>query len=468
MCGFGINIKNKRMETNNMETNTPTPVVAPAPRRTFLSFLLGFLVCLILAFVGFLSMRQEAQAPEVIAPAPSYGFVPEKGGATPTPGGAPIPPLYFYGPHNLTAYEGGHYRVVADYTKDQDSLYGFTIAPTFDRALFGRYNFDRDGSPNGMFGSGRNTLAVVDLAKNATAKNVGPDKQTAKWNFEWSPDGKYVAYVVNDGDALEVLDVSANKVVLTQKGEATTPVSWLKSDTFSFVQGGKLYSGSIQNPKAQVVAEGVDNSLCSFEGPPVLVAPLWSPSRTWVGYFTKNGYAVKNVKTGKVLTAKVAVSAEDDVCGAAPDIQVIGFDAGDNLYFRTENGNTTMKLTSITGEQAKYENLYAGPSKQLMSFSPDGAYMVFDAGTRGGTPVITEATGQQSITCHNEFGFGGGLAAGLGLAWSKQQPGTVVVSTSLPKGYVLSVLDLAHCKVLDHVLISEQYGQSGLAFVGVK
>lgn len=456
------------METNDMETNTPTPAVAPAPRRTFLSFLLGFLVCLILSVIGFLSMRQEAQAPEVIAPAPSYGFVPEKGGAAPTPGGAPIPPLYFYGPHNLTAYEGGHYRVVADYTKDQESLYGFTIAPTFDRALFGRYNFDRDGSPNGMFGSGRNTLAVVDLAKNATAKNVGPDKQTAKWDIAWSPDGKYVAYVVNDGEALEILDVSANKVVLTQKGEATTPVFWLKSDTFSFVQGGKLYSGSVSNPKAQVVAEGVDNSLCNFEGPPRLVAPLWSPSRTWVGYFTKNGYAVKNVKTGKVHTAKVAVSAEDDVCGAAPDIQVIGFDAGDNLYFRTQNGNTTMKLTSITGEQAKYENLYAGPSKQLMSFSPDGAYMVFDAGTRGGTPVITEATGQQSITCHNEFGFGGGLAADLGLAWSKQQPGTVVVSTSLPKGYVLSVLDLAHCKVLNHVLIGEQYGQNGLTFVGVK
>ena len=89
MYGSGINIKNKRMDTN-----TPTPLVAPAPRRTFLSFLLGFLVCLIFSFIGFLSMRQEAQAPEVIAPAPSYGFVPEKGGAVPTPRGAPILPLY--------------------------------------------------------------------------------------------------------------------------------------------------------------------------------------------------------------------------------------------------------------------------------------------------------------------------------------------------------------------------------------
>lgn len=448
-----------------METNTLTP---SPPRRTFLSFLLGFLVCLILAFVGFLSMRQEAQAPEVIAPTPSYGFVPEKGGAAPTPAGAPIPSLYFYGPFNLTAYEGGQYRVVADYAKDQESLYGFTIAPAFDRAIFGRYNFDRDGSPSGMFGSGRNTLAVLDLAKDGAAKNVGPDKQTAKWNFRWSPDGKYVAYVVNDGQALEILDVGANKVVLNLKGEATTPVFWLKSDVFSYVQNGKLYSGTISDPKAQIVAEGVDNSLCSFESPPALVAPLWSPTRTWVGYFTKNGYAVKNVKTGKVLTAKVAVSAEDDICGGSPDIQVVGFDAGDSLFFRTENGATTMKLSTITGEQTKYENLYAGPSKQLVEISPDGAYLVFDAGTRGGTPVITEAAGQQSIVCHNQFGFGGGPAAGSGHAWSKEQSGTVVVSTGLPKGYVLSVLDLAHCKVLDHVLVGERYGESGMTFVGIK
>lgn len=456
------------METNNMETNTPTPVVAPVPRKTFLPFLLGFLVCLILSFVGFLSIRQEAQAPEVVAPAPSYGFVPEKGGVTPAPTGAPMPPLYFYGPYNLTAYEGGRYRILADYKNDQESLYGFSIAPGLERAVFGRFNFDRDGSPGGMFGSGRNTLSLLSLDNSGALKNVGPDKQTAKWDLRWSPDGTYVSYVVNDGQALEVLDVSANKVVLNLKGAATTPMAWLKSDTFSFVQDGKLYSGSIANPKAQVVAEAVDNSLCNFEGPPALIAPLWSPTRTWVGYFTKNGYAVKNVKTGKVLTAKVAVSAEDGVCGATPDIQVIGFDAGDSLYFRTENGNVAMKLNTATGEQGKFENLYAGPSKQLVEISPDGAYMVFDAGTRGGTPVITAAAGQQGIVCRNEFGFGGGLAAGGGLAWSRKQPGTVVVSTGLPKGYVLSVLDIVHCKVLDHVLVGEEYGPDGLRFAGVQ
>ena len=451
-----------------METNTPAPVMVPAQRKTFLPFLLGFLVCLILSFLGFLSLRQEAQAPEVVPEKPAYGHGSPSSSPKPVPTVTPLPTLYFYGPYNLTAYEGGGYRILADYKNDQESLYGFSIAPGLERAVFGRFNFDRDGSPNGMFGSGRNTLALLSLDASSTVKNVGPDKQTAKWNFEWSPDGKHLSYVVNDGQALEILDVSTNKVVLNLKGEATTPLAWLKSDTFSFVQDGKLYSGSIANPKAQVVVEGVDNSLCNFEGPPALIAPLWSPTRIWVGYFTKNGYAVKNVKTGTVLTAKVAVSTEDDICGGSPDIQIIGFDAGDSLYFRTEQGGATMKLNTVTGEQGKFENLYAGPSKQLVEISPDGAYMVFDAGTRGGTPVITDAVGQQGIVCHNQFGFGGGLAAGGGLAWSKKQPGTVVVSTGLPKGYVLSVLDITHCKVLEHVLIGEQYGQDGLRFAGVQ
>lgn len=241
------------------------------------------------------------------------------------------------------------------------------------------------------------------------------------------------------------------------------------------MQDHQLYTGTLDNPKQTVIATGVYNALCSFEDPPFLVAPNWSKDQRYVGYFTKDGYYIKDTQTNQAYKANTTkVADETGACGDSVDINVIGWDNNNNFYFATNQGQTVYQMVLPTGEQSKFENLYAGPGTTLTQISPDGRYFVYAPAPATASRnfrasfTINNAGKDGSRVCNNEFGFSEGPVSNAERSWSKLESGVVVISTTLPQGYVLTSFDVQRCTVLANVIVPDTYGPDGLYYAGVQ
>lgn len=390
---------------------------------------------------------------------------------------AAAPKILFYSNYGLKMWSDNNFTAVADFSQSSSSVADIAVSPNAQKYIYGYYNYDRDGGAAGMFSSGINSLAVADfLGSQAAVK--GEQGKTAKWNLQWSPDSSKVSYTVNDGKALEILDVLSGKVLLHLDGAETSPVSWLSGSVFSFVQDHKLYTGTINNPKEKVISDNVYNSLCTFEDPPFLVAPNWSQDFRFVGYFTKDSYIVKDTQTGNTAKAKTTQNIDDaGICGNSVNISVIGWDIGNNFYFSTGTGGNNRVVYQMVlpgGGQEKFENLFAGPGTTLTQISPDGRYFVFapapsaySQNFRNGFTINNSGKDGDRV-CNNGYAFTSGPVSTASNSWSKKSPNVVVILTPLPDGYVLTPFDVQTCKVLANIIIPETYGPNGMSFAGAQ
>ncbi len=384
---------------------------------------------------------------------------------------AVFPKLLFSGPEGMEVWQNGKFVTVSKRDTTKFSLGNLIISPDRSKFIYGFFNSGTDGGPNGMFGSAANTLELAAFDKSLSAKTVGQAGTTAKWSLAWSPNNQLISYVVNDGQEMAILDINQNKVVQNLKGKDTSPVAWLGDNDISFVQDNKLYRGTIANPRQTTIAEKVENSLCTFESPPDLVAPNWSRDHRYVGYYTVAGYVVKDTSDSKTFTANAAKPSSDEICSNNIDVRPIGWDNSNNFYFVTNQGKKVMRMNLPDGKQQAFVNTYAGGDSHLVSISPDGAYMMYDQGAPG-LPTghsINRSGDNGEVVCHGMYDVrhSEGLAA-EDAGWSVKYPGTVALTTASPQGYVITVYDIKNCHFVNSLYIPTPEDVGGVTARGME
>jgi len=452
---------------------TKTPPVAPTPQHNLLAEVpqrrWGKIIGLILGGVAALGLIAGGYWYFIMnkpAPAPVVELEHSDGSDTESIVDGSEMKLIFYGKGGLVSWENGEFNGLFT---SKDSLFGATLSPDGSSLIVGHYNYDQDGSSAGLFGSGINTLKLVSLTLGDDPKTVGQEKGNAKWDFRWSPDSEHVAYVVNDGAALEILNIKTNKVVAKSEGKDTTPVQWLSENSLSFVQDGKLYLGRVSNLKEKIIAEKVDNSLCAFESPPILVPPLWSPDGNYVGFYRANSYIVKELK-GTREASLGALILDEGPCGDVVDISPIGWGNDNKFYFADFPHKSASVFDPAKWDFAPFSNGYAHPDSVLSNISPDSRYMVFPPHDPAFPYLrITEFGDKGNLVCNNEHLFTGTLAAEGDKAWSNLRPGVVVLKTLVTDGFVYTVFDVKNCKLIESIMVNKsgEFGDN-LDFVGIQ
>jgi hypothetical protein len=377
------------------------------------------------------------------------------------------PKLFLFKGDKVVSWQNDVFSEVADYSETKDFVHDFTISPDAKYFAYG-HGKQTDEGCCGLYTSALNTIAIGSM-ENLSVSDVGEKNTHAKWHLSWSPDSKYLAYVVNDGIAFEIMDTSNGAVVAKSSGEGTSSVVWLSSEEYSYVQDSKLYIGTLKNPKSKTITDNVSNDLCVFEGPRYVAPPIWSKDGQWVSYYTKDNYVVLNKSGTNKYTAKIGTSGTpgEDICGDYLDISPIGFDRSNNFYYETENNSKVFVIDTKTGNSTPFENLYAGPGALLNNISPELSRFVYRT-KNNSSYTINEPSANGTIVCHNEFHDIDGLAGYAENTWSNKNPKTIAIVNSLIKGATISLFDTQACRLLTKVTINDKQGEYSDHFLGLE
>lgn len=256
-----------------------------------------------------------------------------------------------------------------------DSVGGEKISPDGDKIAFLHWNYERDAA--GLFRSAKTGIAVVETKapfKMSRLVNPGIDAHTY---LSWSPNGRYLSYLLNDGQGVGMLDTitgqevfrfSADKYSYDPEEAGGRPIVWVNKDEFSFIFNGQLYLGTLNNPTNKIIATGVTNAESRFESPPLLYEPRWSPDGTYVMYRTKDWAVIQNVNTNKKY--KFGKQVESDF-GFYLSVSEIGWTKNNEFLFEEDNklklariqpnDLSIQDITEISGDDTNYTLVENGP-----------------------------------------------------------------------------------------------------------
>jgi hypothetical protein len=241
-----------------------------------------------------------------------------------------------------------------------DSIGGEKISPDGNKIAFFYWNHDRDAV--GFFDSAKTGIAVVETKapfKMSRLIDPGIDAHTY---LSWSPDGRYLSYVLNSGQGVGMLDTITGKEVFRFSADnyisdsfesGGRPIVWVDEDRFSFVFNGRLYLGTLSNPTKQVIATNVTNAEPAFEAPPFLYEPLWSPDGTYVMYRTKDSAIIQNINTNKKY--QFGKQVEYGLLGFHYlSVSAIGWTKNNEFLFREDN---KLKLIRIQSDDLSIQEI---------------------------------------------------------------------------------------------------------------
>ena len=216
-------------------------------------------------------------------------------------------------------------------------------------------HFNEERGYGGPFGPTQTGLVIISTDSPHTVTELIQAGKGSQTEFHWSPDGRYFSYVMNQGEAIEIVDTQNKRVVLRlpSNNSEARPLTWLDSQKFSFALDRTAYTGTLSNPKGKIVATDVENSICMFESPAELVALDWSLNRENLAYLGVNSLVFINVPTGQRFTIG-SLTSDEGYCGAMINTSSLGWSEG-NKHYVIENLSTK----SIDSSNPTYVSLFS-------------------------------------------------------------------------------------------------------------
>ncbi|MBI3627049.1 hypothetical protein HY224_03315 [Candidatus Uhrbacteria bacterium] len=253
--------------------------------------------------------------------------------------------------------------------------------------------------PISFFGSFKAGLSLISTQSPYELTELIPSGELAYGNIDWSPNSEYISYVINDGQGLEIRKIKNNQVVVSLKTKITkgsygnaSRVTWLDNNSYSYVLDGNYYIGTLNSPRAKLIATNALASHCVFEGPPDPIKPVWSKDARFTSFLKSKTMVVLDTITGRKI--EFGKPDNDGFCDGV-NINSLGW-TSENKFFYTEYSldklamRTSDTLKSIQMPQGKIQiHTTKGPNHQV---SPDGKYLAYgDIGVK----IINLKTGQE-------------------------------------------------------------------------
>lgn len=257
----------------------------------------------------------------------------------------------------------------------EDSVGGEKISSDGNKVAFLHWNYERDRV--GLFSSAKTGVAVVEaISPHKITRLIAPGINAHTY-LSWSPDGRYLSYVLDDGQGVGMLDTQKQQEVFRFLAEDSKydpeesggrPLVWVDDKEFSFIYNGKLYLGTLTNPTSKVIADGATNAESRFESTPALYEPLWSPDGKYVMYRTKESAIIQNINTNKKYQLGKQVESE---FGFYLNISEIGWTKNNEFLFEEDNqfklarielsGLSIQNIAELSGNDISYSLIGSGP-----------------------------------------------------------------------------------------------------------
>lgn len=269
----------------------------------------------------------------------------------------------------------------------------YDISPDGKNIVFTYYDYELDVNKTSkftqMWGSRLAGLAVADITsldKPTILFEPGIDSYK---KITWSPDGKYLSYILNDGKGIAMMDLTTKKEVFRKTSQTFSfqdvkfnggrPIKWIDSTNFSYIFDGNLYIGDISNPTKEAVTGGVDGSLYYYESAPALFAPLWSPDKRFVEYIGETLPTIFDTTTKQKYTFG-EIDESSVMFGSGIMVTTIGW-TKDNKFLYKDTKNNILK--SIKFNNNKFETTDEKTSSETENYDLIGL----------GPNIITTASG---------------------------------------------------------------------------
>ena len=145
---------------------------------------------------------------------------------------------------------------------------------------------------------------------------IKPEKDTHS-HLSWSPDSRYISYMIDYGEGVGMMDTTTKKEVFRfhatkndyeryERGDIASvggqPVVWINNNEFGVLYNGTLYLGTPTNPKQRIIAENINKSGMQYyklKGRPSFYAHFLSPDGRYVVYRASDSAIMQDIETGK-------------------------------------------------------------------------------------------------------------------------------------------------------------------------
>ncbi|MDX1766267.1 MAG: hypothetical protein R3313_04935, partial [Candidatus Saccharimonadales bacterium] len=173
-----------------------------------------------------------------------------------------------------------------EYSADVERVRVSEVDPASKKVIF-THSKESDGALN-KFSYYKTKLALYDIESGSTTEIIDT-AEDAVTHLNWSPDGAHFTAIINDGARAQIR-TATGELLAEIEGGNLQEVVWIDAQTISYIQGETLYRGTLENQKAEVIAEDALKNLGSFEGPGRMRVPFWNGD--WVVYESTTGNLV--------------------------------------------------------------------------------------------------------------------------------------------------------------------------------
>ncbi len=285
-----------------------------------------------------------------------------------------IPQIFFANYIGINSIQNNKLQRINIELKD-NYIVGIEVAPDGDKIAFLYWSYEQQ--PDKLFSSYKTGVAIMDAnSPNNITRLIEPGIN-AHTHLVWSPDSRYLSYIINDGAGFGMVDVISQKEIFRfadQESIITGPIAWINDKKFSLIYNGVLYLGSPDNPEFKIVAEEAINSSPRFESPPALYSPVWSPDGRYVIYRTENSKTIKDVETGGQYQLGETYESKDNFGIKTWSAHVIDWTKNNEFIFveydkiklaQIKNNNIEIREILETEPFYRFELIEDGPNLAL-------------------------------------------------------------------------------------------------------
>jgi len=266
----------------------------------------------------------------------------------------PIPEISVNLVESIKVYNSGNLVTLVD---QEDSTCCVEWSPDGSNIAYLGFNFD-DGQV-ALFGSSNTGIYTVETREPYIARGIIAPGNFAHTHLSWSPDSRYLSYIIDDGAGIGMIDTRTGEKVLEfisgiwpngSVGEVpggARPLTWVDDTHYSYIFDGTLYLGTLENPKEKVVASDANNTGCAFESARPIFAPKWSENGEYVMYTASDSGVIINVKNNERHEFGSLDESESVFCNPSLNIESIGW--RNNEFLFVQDGSVK-SIDALSGE----------------------------------------------------------------------------------------------------------------------
>jgi hypothetical protein len=248
-----------------------------------------------------------------------------------------IPTIWVQNRERAYLFKQGVVHPVLSDMKERFSQEAFS--PDGSMIAFIHSDYDRDSV--GLYRRPKSGISILSVKDPHNLTELISPGVIAHSNITWSPGGRYLSYVLGDGEGVGMIDVStkeelfryiADEYVYGLEKEPSR-VTWLNDYEISLVFNGYMYIGTVDTPIKKLIASGINGT------------PLWSPDQKFVMYLTKESAVIQDIAKGDRYY--FGEQAESISMGYSfVDVHAVGWAIDNTLLFTNSNGLSSAKIES--------------------------------------------------------------------------------------------------------------------------